>query len=167
MFISVAVIGILVLVASLVLGELFDFSGDVSVDGPSAMSSSVLSAALAVFGIAGATATASGASGVLAGAIGVASGGVMAFVIFTFIQKPLAKQQGNSHLDIGSYVGLTARVTLAIPDGNGWGEVRFSNANNASVTRRAWSSSGTAIETGSVVRIKEAMSDGVVVEPTT
>lgn len=162
LFVVTAVLGITVLFVSLVFGEIFDLIGDIDVDGPSWMSSSMLSAAIAAFGISGFVAISSGARGIWAILVAIVVGAAIGFIVVNFIQKPLARQQGNSHISRESYVGQNASVTLRIPPG-GWGEVRFRDTNGAQVSERAYSATPTEVPAGARVVIDTTSADGVVV----
>lgn len=165
-YLAILIAGVVLLAVSFLFGEIGDlFDGGVdSGDGPGILSVSIIGAALSFLGGTGLLVTRLGwdviPSLLLALLIGIAG----AFSVRQFFLKPLMKQQGNSHIGRDSYVGINAIVTLEIMP-KGWGEVRFIDANGASVFSKAISGSSRALTVNQQVTITQIAADQVVVDP--
>jgi hypothetical protein len=174
-FLIAGVIGFVVLLLSLLFGELFEFGdgpedldGDVGFDTdaptPSWFSIKVLAASLVGFGAFGFVATQAklplGFDWIVAG-IGFFAVGCGTFFL---VLRPLANQQSNSLIGRSSYIGRIGTVELQIPH-NGIGQVVFSDQNGARVVQSAVSADGQALPRQASVVIIDVAKDGVVVSP--
>jgi membrane protein implicated in regulation of membrane protease activity len=167
---SMLLVGIVLMMISLVAGELGDvFSGggdgDLTGDGLSWFSLTTLSIALVGFGVTGLSAVRF-TQGWMSVLIGIVAAVLFVVVLRQFVLLPLMRQQSNSHLSEASYVGRTASVVLPI-SANGWGQVRFTDNNHAAVLSRARSLTGEELVAGTSVVIDAVNPDHVVVSPTT
>lgn len=197
-FIAVGAIGFLLLLVSLLLGELGDHDAELGHDtefghdtetgtggaggleapdrrsepaggalyAPSRWSLRVLAASAVGFGAAGSTAVALGLPPVLSWSAAVAGFLAVGSATYSWILKPLARQQYNSLLSRYSYVGRDAVVTLEILPG-GWGQVTFRDRQGARVTQKARSDLPEAVGTGAVVKVVDLFEGGVVVHRNT
>ena len=126
-FLAIAVFGFIFVVASAILGDLFDH-GDLGHDadghgtGPSLLSSRILSVFITAFGSFGAIGIHVGYGVGASTAMGFGGGVLFAGVIYGFASF-LYSQQASSHVRTGDLVGNTAQVSVAIPKG-GVGQVR-------------------------------------------
>jgi membrane protein implicated in regulation of membrane protease activity len=125
-FLAIAAFGFVFLVASAVLGDLFehgDFAHDADIHGgPSVLSSRILSVFVTAFGCFGAIGIHLGYSLGVSTAMGFGGGLAFGAVIY-FFASFLYSQQASSHTLIGDLVGQTGEVSVAIPKG-GLGQVR-------------------------------------------
>ena len=163
-FLAMTAVGGAVLVFSLIVGEVADVFGgdaDLSGDGISWASPTVLAGAICAYGVTGLIATQSGLDGGWALLLGAVTGLVVAAGLFAMLGM-LARQQGNSQVSRESYTGLTAVVTLSIPPG-GRGEVQFHDKNGVLVTRPAASNWSETMPTGTEATVKRVLADHVVV----
>ena len=91
----------------------------------------------------------------LASVSGLGFGWVFAF-LGLFMMRMLIRQQANSMMRPEEMIGTLGEVTTGIPD-HGVGEVRMT-VDGVTLTRTASSTSGTAIRSGTIVRV--VRSDG-------
>lgn len=183
-------VGLGLLLVTFLLGELFEFGGEIAHDigglfdhdvgavgahgldlGGTAepratpFTSRMLFVFAAAFGGAGFIGAASGLPVLLSAALGLVVGFGVAAAGFFLIIRPLAGQQGTSQDKPAEFVGLRATVTSGIPAG-GWGQISFTAA--WSGTRRveaARSVDGRPVLAGTAVRIVRPAGPGVTVEP--
>jgi membrane-bound ClpP family serine protease len=141
----------------MVVGHDVDHSG-----GPSILSTRIIAAFITAFGVGGVVGRYYGLSHPLSSGLGVVFGVVMSSVVFQFA-KVLYSQQASSELRMGSLVGTTAEVSVAIP-ANGVGQIVF-QARGERAEQIARSSAGTAIARGSQVTITAVGGDVVSVAP--
>ncbi len=166
-FLSIAGIGFLFLLATLVFGEIFEsFGFDHEVDhdfdgGPSFFSPRVLSVFITAFGGAGAIATYYGLSTLPASGIGLASGGVFGAMIYAFARF-LYGQQATTEVKTRDFVGLTARVVVGIPK-DGVGQIRC-QVGEEMVDKIARSDDGKAIAENTPVRVEQVLGEMVIVK---
>src|SRR5574337_1293440 len=126
-FLAIAAFGFVFLVASSILGDLFEH-GDISHDvdghgaGPSILSSRILSVFVTAFGCFGAIGIHLDYGLGTSTAMGFGGGLVFATIIY-FFASFLYSQQASSHVRMGDLVGSTAEVSVAIPKG-GLGQIR-------------------------------------------
>lgn len=165
-FLTIAAIGFLVLLISLVFGELFEHfehDGDVGgLDhgGPGFFSTRILSVFITAFGGFGAVGTYYGLSTLAASGLGFASGLVFASLIYAFARF-LYAQQASTDVRSQDVVGQTARVVVAIPAG-GVGQVRC-RIGEQLIDKIARSRDGGAIPENAVVQIEEVLGETVIV----
>ena len=172
-YLILAVVGVVLLVGMLLLGELGGGDHELShemvaghdVDhsgGPSVFSTRIISAFITAFGVGGVVGRYYGLSHPASSGIGVVFGVVMSSVVYQFA-KVLYSQQASSELTMGSLVGTTAEVSVAIPAG-GVGQIVFQSRGERT-EHIARSSAGTAIARGSQVTITAVGGDAVSVTP--
>jgi membrane protein implicated in regulation of membrane protease activity len=166
-FLSIAAVGFLFLLISLIFGGIFEhFEGHFEHDGigehggPGFFSTRVISVFITAFGGFGAIATHFGLSVLPASGVGFASGIFFGSIIYWFARF-LFSQQATSEVRSTDVVGRTARVVVAIPAG-GVGQVRV-HLGEELIDRIARSQDGAAIPDNSVVRIEEVLGEVVVV----
>ncbi len=166
-FVSIAALGFVFLLITLVFGEIFDSFGDHDFSdaldhGPSFFSPRVLSVFITAFGGTGAVAVHYGARTVTASLAGFASGFVFAGLIYLFARM-LYGQQASTDLKLADLLGTTGRVVVAIPAG-GVGQVRCRIGEQV-FDQVARSRSGEAIAQNIVVRVDEVLGEIILVSP--
>jgi membrane protein implicated in regulation of membrane protease activity len=168
-FLSIAGIGFLFLLVSLLFGEIFehfehdaDFGGGDVGDhgGPGFFSARVMGVFITAFGGFGAVATHYGLTPLPASGVGFASGAVFAALIYGFARF-LYSQQATTEVRTVDMIGQTARVVVGIPAG-GVGQVRC-RIGEELIDKIARSRDGGAIPENAVVRIEEMLGETVIV----
>jgi membrane protein implicated in regulation of membrane protease activity len=162
-FLSIAAVGFVFLLISVVFGELFDhigFDHDLDMGGPGFFSGRIMSVFITGFGAFGAIGVHYGLAPIAASALGLGSGLVFATVIYAFARF-LYSQQASSRVDTADLVGQSARVVVAIPTG-GVGQVRC-RVGEELVDKVAQSRDGSAIPENASVRIDEILGETVIV----
>jgi membrane protein implicated in regulation of membrane protease activity len=163
-FLSIAAVGFVFLLISVVFGELFDhigFDHDLDMGGPGFFSGRIMSVFVTGFGAFGAIGVHYGFSPMVASALGLGSGLVFATIIYGFARF-LYSQQASSRVDAADLVGQSARVVVAIPAG-GVGQVRC-RVGEELVDKIAQSRDGSAIPENASVRIDEILGETVIVK---
>jgi membrane protein implicated in regulation of membrane protease activity len=145
-FLTIAAIGFLFLLASLFFGEVFGHFGDVHFEhgGPGFFSVRIMSVFITAFGGFGAVATESGLSTLPASGVGLASGTFFAFLIYAFARF-LYGQQASTDVRTSDLVGRSARVVVAIPTGD-VGQVRCRIGEELVDKSARWASSSISNE---------------------
>ncbi|HKX24154.1 MAG TPA: hypothetical protein VJM46_02870 [Candidatus Saccharimonadales bacterium] len=180
-FAAIGATGLVLLILSFVLGELFEHETDLShevdvgnaaetaagsgadmAQVPSWLSMKVITASMVGFGSFGFVAAASGFPDVLSWPIAGAGFFAIGMVAYQLVVKPLARQQSNSLLSHHAYVGCEGVLNLNIPEG-GSGQVVFNDRQGAHVSRMAVSSNGAALPKGLRVLIIDVTLDGTLV----
>lgn len=164
-FLAIAAMGFLVLLISLVFGEIFDHLGggfDAALDhgGPGFFSSRIIAVFVTAFGGFGAVATHYGLSPLPASGVGSASGLVFGGAIYAFARF-LFGQQASSDVTSHDLVGQTARVVVSIPAG-GIGQVRC-RIGEELVDKIARTRDGESVPENVSVRIDEVLGETVIV----
>jgi membrane protein implicated in regulation of membrane protease activity len=165
-FLAIAVFGFIFVVASSILGDVFDH-GDFSHDadghgaGPSILSSRILSVFVTAFGAFGAIGVHLGYGVGVSTAMGFGGGVLFAGVIYAFASF-LYSQQASSHVRTGDLVGNTAQVSVAIPKG-GVGQVRCTLGDTV-VEKVARAASNEEIPVNTLVKIQNLVGDVVLVD---
>jgi len=168
-YIAIAAGGLIILLAMLVLGDLFGGDHDLAHDvghgetdhgGPSAFSVRIMASFLTAFGVGGVIARHFGLSHVAASGVGIVCGLVMSTVVYQFA-RVLYSQQASSELHMGGLVGVEGEVSVAIPSG-GVGQVAVNTA-GARSEHIARSSDASAIARGTAVVITGLGGDSVIV----
>ncbi len=163
-FIILAVIGLVLLLISAffgVFGDDIEAAPEVEGGGPHFLSLRSIAVFLTAFGTVGAIARYYNLSAMLSSLWGVLAGAAMSG-IYVLAMNLVRSQEASSLIESKDLVGLTGRVTVAIP-AEGLGEV--SCTVKAQVTRRlARSKTHQAIPEGTIVRITEVQGDVVLVE---
>lgn len=167
----IALVGIILLLSMLLVGELFGGDHDLShemvaghdVDhggGPSIFSTRIIAAFLTAFGVGGVIGRYYNLSHPLASGVGVVFGLVMSTVVYQFA-KILYSQQASSELHMSGLVGTPAEVSVAIPAGGvGQVVVRVSGERTEHLARAA---NGQAIPRGAVVVVSAVGGDAITV----
>ncbi|WP_164737243.1 NfeD family protein [Georgenia sp. SYP-B2076] len=140
-FLIIGGIGLLVLVVSLTVGEIFDAFDSLEVG----LSSSALGAALTTLGTVGVLATSLGASALVAALVAVAAGAVAAFIVQKAITALVRSGDGDTSYDV---VGLEGSLTATT--GPASGQVRLDDPREVE-SRLAWSD--TELAPGTRVRV--------------
>lgn len=174
-FCTIGVGGFILLVISLLIGELAEHGGDIvhqfgdhdmghgvehGHGGPSFFSFRIIAALVTGFGGAGAIARYHELSYVLSSLIGIVSGFALAFVVYSIV-KFLYTQQATSGHALTELVGKTAKVSVGIPEGAA-GEITLTYK-GATVSQPARSEDGKAVKNGEIVTIKSVVGDTVVI----
>ena len=162
-FLSIAAVGFLFLIVSLVFGGIFDFfDHDLDVDhgGPGILSSRVIAVFITAFGAFGAIATNNGLAPGPASGVGLGSGVVFGGLIYAFLRF-LYGQQATSEVLASDLVGRSARVVVSIPV-NGVGQVRC-RIGEELVDKVAQSRDGSAIAEHATVRVETVLGETVIV----
>lgn len=167
-FLSIAGIGFLFLLISLIFGEVFEhFGGDLHHDfdhgdsgGPSFFSPRVLSVFITAFGGVGAIGVRYGMSTGAASVAGLASGAALGSLIYLFARF-LYGQQASTDMATRDLVGHTGRVVVAIPAG-GVGQIRL-QIGESLVDKIARSHDGEPIPENAVARVEEILGETLVV----
>ncbi len=168
-FLSIAGIGFVFLLISLIFGEIFehfefsfdhDFDHSLDHGGPGILSSRVLSVFVTAFGGFGAVATHYGLSVAPASGIGFFSGAVFGAVVYGFARFLWAEQATSETLN-ADLAGQTAHVIIGIPQG-GVGQVRC-RLGEQLIDKIARSKDGSAIPEHTSVTIEEVLGETVIV----
>jgi len=168
-FLAIAAFGFVFLMASAILGDLFehgDFSHDVGDadghgGGPSLLSSRILSVFVTAFGSFGAIGIHLGHGVGASTAMGFGGGFLFAGVIYAFASF-LYSQQASSHVRTRDLVGNTAQVSVAIPKG-GMGQVRCTLGDTV-VEKVARAAHNEEIPVNALVKINAIVGEMVLVE---
>ena len=167
-FLAIAALGFVFLLASLIFGEVFEHFGDGDFDhdldhgGPSFFSPRILSVFVTAFGGFGAVGVQYGLSTLGASGAGFASGVFFATLIYLFARF-LYGQQASTRLQMTDVVGGTARVVVAIPPG-GVGQVRCQIGEEV-FDKVARSHDGQSIPGNTIVVVEEVLGEIVIVRP--
>lgn len=167
-FIAIAVFGFVFVVASAILGDLFDHGdlghdadhGDGGHGGPSVLSSRILSVFVTAFGGFGAIGSYLGYGVGLSTTMAFGGGVVFASIIF-FFARFLYGQQASSHVHMGDLVGCTAHVSVAIPE-KGLGQIQCTIGDSV-VEKVARSKTGEGIPANTLVKVEEIVGDTALV----
>lgn len=166
-FLSIAAIGFLFLLVSLIFGEIFEFfDADTDFDhglehgGPSFFSTRVLSVFVTTFGAVGAIGVRYGMGTGAASATGAASGVALGSLIY-FFARFLYAQQASSDLSVQDLVGHTGRIVVSIPAG-GVGQIRL-QIGEMLVDKIARSNDGSAVPENTVAKVEEVLGETLVV----
>jgi membrane protein implicated in regulation of membrane protease activity len=164
-FLAIAAFGFVFLLASAVLGDLFehgDFDHDTDVHGggPSILSGRVLSVFVTAFGAFGAIGIHLGYGVGPSTAMGFGGGLAFAAVIYLFASF-LYSQQATSHIRVSELVGCTGEVSVAIPKG-GLGQVRCTLGDTV-IEKIARARDNEEIPANTLVKIEEIGGESVIV----
>jgi len=160
LFLTIAVIGFLFLLVSLLFGEVFSHDFHFEHGGPGFFSTRILSVFVTAFGGFGAVATHYGLSPVPASGVGLVSGAFFGSLIYVFA-RVLYGQQASTDVRGSDLIGQSARVVVGIPAG-GVGQVRCQIGEQL-VDRIARSQDGQAVSENSQVFIEAMLGETVVV----
>jgi hypothetical protein len=167
-FLLIAALGFVFLLASFLLDDvfdrfgLFDGAGDAGADGMMWFDSRVLAVFVLAFGGCGAVGTRLGLGAALSAGVGLLGGAALGGAVFA-AGRWLYRQQASSSVSAAQLVGRAAQVTVGIRPG-GVGQVRC-RVGEEYVEKLAHARDGGGIEAGAVVVIEE-VADGAVVVST-
>lgn len=162
-FLTIAALGFLFLVAALIFGEIFDvFHHDADLDsgGPGVLSSKVVAVFTTSFGGFGALAVHYGLSPMAAALVGAASGFVLGGLM-ALLARFLYNQQATSQVRAEDLVGQHCRVVVGIPP-SGVGQVRC-RIGEELVDKIAQAKDGLAIAENASVQIETVLGETVIV----
>jgi hypothetical protein len=163
-FLAIASVGLIFLVASFIFGELFDdfgFHAD-GADGHGFVDTRSVAVFITAFGGFGAIGIQSGLGIATSSLLGLASG-VMLGGLVTLFGRFLYSQQASSSVGNSQLVGRTAQVTVLIPSG-GMGQVSC-RVGEERVEKLARSREEFELKPGMLVRIEEIAGDSAIVSP--
>jgi membrane protein implicated in regulation of membrane protease activity len=166
-FLAITVPGFLVLLVSLVFGEIFEHFGDgadhdLGHGAPSFFSLRILSVFVTAFGGFGAIGINYGLSTLASSGLGFLSGLFFAWLIYLFA-KFLHGQQATTEVKSGDIVGCSARIIVAIPSG-GLGQIRC-QVGEEIIDKTARSSDGQAVPENAIVRVEQVLGEIAIVRP--
>jgi membrane-bound ClpP family serine protease len=162
-YFGIALLGLLLLIVTLVVGELddlLDFGADADGIGP--FNGKVLAASLTAFGAAGMLATYYD-RGPVTGALIAATTALVVGALAWWLIGVFYRQQATTEFSASWTRGRLAEVTTAIPEG-GLGQVVYRDP-TGSRQFLARSRQGAGIPAGQLVRIVDVVGSTVVVEP--
>jgi hypothetical protein len=165
-FLAIGVFGFVFVIASSILGDVFDH-GDFGHDadghggGPSLLSSRNLSIFITAFGAFGAIGIYQGFGVGVSTAMGLGGGLAFALVIYAFAAF-LYGQQASSHVRTADLIGNTAQVSVAIPKG-GVGQIRCTLGDTV-VEKVARTAADQEIPVNTLVKIQNLIGDVVLVD---
>lgn len=160
-----AVIGVLVLIASLVLGDM-DFGGaDVDAAGLPWLSAPALAAAVGVFGVVGWPLSV-GTDLDVPVVVGIAAAaGIGAYGLLMAVLRSMRRAQTGTVVGLSAAVGTIGELSMAIPAG-GWGQVSYVDSESVrSVTTAILVDPDAAAAAGDQVLIVDVEDDRLVVQP--
>jgi membrane protein implicated in regulation of membrane protease activity len=162
-FLAIAAVGFIFLVAALIFGEVFDFfdHGDVDTGGPGILSSRVIAVFITTFGAVGALGVHNGMSPGGASGLGAVAGAVFAGAM-VMLGKFLYDQQSSSEVRASDLVGQHCRVIVSIP-ANGVGQIRC-RVGEELVDKIAQARDGVAIPENTSVQVETVLGETVVVK---
>ncbi len=168
-FLSIAALGFVFLLISLVVGDLFDSFGfetglDGATDGHALLDSRVISVFVTSFGGFGAIGIQAGLSIVASSLLGLGGGIVLGGLVSLFARF-LYKQQSSSSVGTAQLVGRTAQVVVSIAPGS-LGQVSC-RVGEERVEKLARARDNREIKAGSTVRVEEVAGDSLIVSPET
>jgi membrane protein implicated in regulation of membrane protease activity len=163
-FLAIAAIGLLFLIASFAMGEVFDDIGftDGGPDAHGFIDSRAVAIFITSFGGFGAIGIQMGLSIVVSSIMGLTSGIVLGGLV-TLFGRFLQSQQASSSVGNSQLVGRTAQVTVKIPSG-GIGQVSC-RVGEERVEKLARSRGDVELKPGMLVRIEEIAGDSAIVSP--
>jgi membrane protein implicated in regulation of membrane protease activity len=162
-FLAIAAVGFIFLVAALLFGEIFDFfdHGDVDTGGPGILSSRVIAVFITTFGAVGALGVHNGMSPGGASGLGAVAGAIFAGAM-VMLGKFLYDQQSSSEVRASDLVGQHCRVIVSIP-ANGVGQIRC-RIGEELVDKIAQARDGAAIPENTSVQVETVLGETVVVK---
>lgn len=168
-FLAIAAIGFIFLLASLILGDIFDSFGmdtgvDGGADGHGFLDSRVISVIVTSFGGFGAIGIQMGLGIVASSLIGLAGGVVLGGLVSLFARF-LYRQQSSSSIGTEQMVGRTAQVIVSIAPGS-LGQVSC-RVGEERIEKLARSRDNLEIKVGALVRVEAIAGDSVIVSPYT
>ncbi len=166
-FLVIGGIGFVFLLASLVLGDIFEmFGGDADIGGDSGLDfgfldSRVIAVFITAFGGFGAIGVQMGFGAAASSGFGLLGGVVFALVVSLF-GRFLIGQQASSSVTDDDLIGKTAQVAVAIKQGEiGQISIRIGDDRIEKIAR---SKDGEEIKAGTLVKVHSIAGDSVIVE---
>lgn len=178
-FLTICIVGFIVLLVSFVLGEIAEHGGEVIHDlaadqpiidhggevdhaggGPSILSVRILAGFVTGFGGAGAISSYGGLPYGWSSLMGIGVGFVMVAIIYA-IASFLYRQQASSGINVNELVDKMATVTISIPK-DGAGEVTLT-VKGATISQVARAENNAAIPYGQTILIKKVVGNQVIV----
>ena len=161
-FLAIAAVGFVFLIAALIFGEIFDFfdHGHIEIGGPGVLSSRVIAVFITTFGTAGALGVHNGMSPGAASGLGAVAGAIVAAGM-AMLGKFLYDQQSSSDVRADDLVGQKCRVIVSIP-AHGVGQIRC-RIGEELVDKIAQSADGAAIPENTSVQVETLLGETVVV----
>jgi membrane protein implicated in regulation of membrane protease activity len=160
-FLSLAVVGILLTVLSAFFGHDFDVHPELEFGGLGFFSLRAMSIFLLTFGTVGALAHWLGRPTVTSSLWGLLAG-VGTYALYVVAMQLVRSQQASSLIEDRELPGLTGMVTIAIPAG-GIGEVTC-RLKGQSTRRVARGAPGEAFSEGALVKVRDVQGDVLLVE---
>lgn len=163
-FIVIGAFGLLMIVLSLVLDDLFEGLFDaIGIDaGGGLFSTPVIGAFLAAFGFGGALIFSAGTGGALVALVGGLAAGVVIAAVALWMTRALLHMRTDEPFRTADLVGVTATVVTPIPPG-GYGEIAL---NHHGQRMKLNARCGDRVAAGTTVVVTEvASSSSVLVEP--
>lgn len=164
-----AVVGVLVLVASLVLGDI-DIGGT-DIGGPHAdaglpwLSAPALAAAVGVFGVVGWPLSAGTALPLPVVTVTAGASGVAAYGLLMLVLRAMRRAQTGTVAGLRAAVGTIGELSMEIPAG-GWGQVRYLDSESVrAVTNAVLVDPLASARPGESVLIVDVEGDRLVVQP--
>ncbi|MEZ4503309.1 MAG: hypothetical protein R3C39_11845 [Dehalococcoidia bacterium] len=161
-FITIALVAVLVLVLSFVVGEVIDLASDVDVDGADGhLNVQTIAAFLAGFGSVGWLLSGYFDVPSLVAAAGGILGGLPMAALVAAMTRFFMKQEVSSNFALADLIGAQVRVTLAIPAA-GVGRIQFERAGGTH-SAAARSGSHQAIGAGELVTVQSVVAGECIV----
>ncbi|BDH57619.1 hypothetical protein [Tsukamurella sp. PLM1] len=164
-----AVVGVVVLVASLILGDIE--IGGADIGGPHAdaglpwLSAPALAAAVGVFGVVGWPLAVGTSLPVPLVAVVAATAGAGAYGVLMLVLRAMRRAQTGTVAGLSAAVGTIGELSMAIPAG-GWGQVRYTDSESVRATTTAVLVDPAAVAaSGAQVLIVDVDGDRLVVQP--
>lgn len=166
LFVVIGAVGFIFLIASLVLGDLFEMFGghaDISADATDfgLFDSRVIAVFITAFGGFGAIGVQIGFGAVVSSLVGLLGGVFFGFVVSSF-GRFLVGQQASSTVTDEGLIGRNAQVTVTIKPGE-VGQITC-RVGDERVEKIARAADGNEIKAGSLVRVASIAGDSVIVE---
>ncbi len=161
-FVTLAVIGIVLAAVSAFLGHDFDAHPELEVGGIGLFSLRALSIFIMTFGTVGALARWAGRSALTGSLWGIVAG-VATYGLYVVAMQLVRSQQASSLIEDRELVGLSGLVTVAIP-AEGIGEVTC-RLKSQTTRRMARAAHREAIGEGTLVKVSDLQGDVLLVEP--
>lgn len=163
-FIVIALVAVLVLVLTFVVGEVIDLAGDVGLEGSdTGLNIQTIAAFLAGFGSVGWLLSGYFDVPSLVAAAGGVAGGLPIAGVVAAMTRFFMKQAVSTNFSLSDLVGDQVRVTLTIPP-SGVGRVQYERAGGTHVSV-ARSEASEPIQQGSIVTVRAIVGGEIVVAP--
>ena len=162
LFVSLAAVGVVLLIVSTFLGHDMEMAPEVESGDSGFFSIRSIAVFLTAFGAVGAIASLYKQTPLASSVWGLVSGVAMSGIYLLAMQL-VRSQQASSLIEASELMGLTARVTVAIP-ADGLGEISC-NVKSQITRRMARAKNRQTVAEGAIVRIVELQGDILLIEP--